>query len=166
MKLKNRKNNRNALLLLLVLTLPLLLFMSYYLIFVFTTLIKKPTKTKEKHISISDISRPSYNLTPLTIDTDLIIFPSDYDNIIETLGTQLTQHQKTTLLLFGETISKSNHKNITDAYKELIEKNIPILIPQEYMNEYLNKRFDEYKLQLETIPKEIGDSINIEKPYF
>lgn len=165
MDIKSKKNNRIVFPLLIVLVLPLVLLMSYYSTSVLGTLFHK-TEELQKPVSISEIERPSYTLNAIIIDTDLPKFPIDYDNLVKTLNLSLTQHQKTTLLLYGESISKSNHTNITDAYKELIEKDIPILIPQKYINEYLNNRFDEYKLQLESVPKEIEENINVEKLYF
>ena len=155
-----KKNNKIVFPLLIVLVVPLVLLMSYYSTSVLGTLFHK-TEELQKPVSISEIERPNYTLNAIIIDTDLPKFPIDYDSLVKTLNLSLTQHQKTTLLLYGESISKSNHTNITDAYKELIEKDIPILIPQKYINEYLNNRFDEYKLQLESVPKEIEKSIKI-----
>ncbi len=165
MEIKKRKNNKIVIPLLIVLSLPLAFFMSYYSISVLTTIFSTPEELP-KPISISDITKPTYSLSPLVIDTDLAKFPNDYDNLVNTLDISLTQHQKTTLLLYGESISKTTHTNITDAYKELVEKNIPILIPQEYINEYLNNEFEIHKLKLESIPEEIKNEINIVKESF
>lgn len=68
--------------------------------------------------------------------------------------------------MYGESISKSKHTNITDAYKELIEKNVPILIPQEYINEYLNSEIKNYSIQLTNIPKQLDEDISIQKTSF
>lgn len=165
MEKNRRKNNHFAFILLLLLSLPLIFFFSYYTTSIFAN-IPNPPKEESKLISISDITKPNYSLTPLVIDTDLPKFPSDYDNLVNTLGISLTQHQKTTLLLYGESLSKTTQTNITDAYKELIEKNIPILIPQEYINEYLNNEFEIKKLKLESIPEEINNGISIVKESF
>lgn len=160
-----RKNNNIAFILLLILSLPLVFFLSYFSTSAFTNTQSSP-QDKPKLISISDITKPNYSLPSLVIDTDLPKFPSDYDSLVQNLGLSLTQHQKTTLLLYGQTTTKSNHTNITDAYKDLIEKNIPIIIPQQYINEYLNIQFEEYKLILESIPQEIEEKISITKDNF
>jgi hypothetical protein len=80
--------------------------------------------------------------------------PSDYDSILNLLKTSLSQHEKTTLLLYGQATVKTNYTNITNAYTYLIQNNIPILIPQEYINRYMNTEFSTL-LNNEQMPEEI-----------
>jgi len=165
MEIKERKNNKVVFPLLLVLALPLTFFLLNYSSATLSSLVIETPNT-QKPLSINDIQEPNYSFDSLVIDTDLAKFPSDYDKLLNRLKISLTQHQKTTLLLYGETMVRSNHTNITDAYKELIEKDIPILVPQEYINVYLNGQFQSYKSTLGSIPKEIEEDISVKKGSF
>ncbi len=158
---KKKKNLDVPFALLLFISFPLALFMIYISFTILSTIINRESGIQqEKPKVITDIPKPSYAFTPLQIDTDLSKFPSDYDTLVESLRLTLTQHQKTTLLLYGETISKTKHTNITDAYKELIEKETPILIPQEYINQYLNDKIGEYeKMLTESVSQLDGDLV-------
>ena len=133
-----------TLLFLLSASLTLLLICTFFVI-------AKDNKKTEQEISntqeitpkptIEDIQIPNFDIQQIYSDTDLKKFPPDYDSTLSLLKTSLSQHQKTTLLLYGQTTVKTNYTNITDAYTYLIQNNIPILIPQEYINNYMNAEF-------------------------
>ena len=164
---KKKKNLHIPFALLLFASLPLVLFLIYFSFLNLSSLFEIPQAKQEKPISkLSDIVKPTYLLPVIQPDIDLIKLPTDYDSLVKTLKTSFTQHQKTTLLLYGESISKTKHTNITDAYKELAEKEIPILIPQEYINIYLENKFQEYKNTVGEINSEFKSSLNIQKASF
>lgn len=168
MKSKNKhKNIHLQFILLLLSSLPLTLFMTYISIPLISTPLDTETETtKDMSTLISEITPPSYSLNDIEVDTDLKKFPSDYDTLIDNLGISLTQHQKTALLLFGQTVTESKHSDITQAYMELLEKNIPILIPQEYINEYLNNEISKYETTLTQKFVQLTEEINVEKDTF
>lgn len=130
--------------LLLMISFPLTILLLYFLTYPITPLSKE---SHEKISKTTNISIPSYSFSEFNTDTNLFKFPSDYDSLVNTLGISLTQHQKATLLLYGESISKTEYTNITDAYLKLLELDIPILIPAEYINEYVEKEI--YKINTE-----------------
>ncbi len=164
-KTVDKKNNLIALILLFLITLPPL-FLIIYIYSQSTTSNSSVNSKKIVKEKITDIKKPTYDLNTFEIDTDLSKFPSDYDSLIKSLGISLTQHQKTTLLLYGETVSKAKNTNITDAYKELIEKEIPILIPQEYLNGYINMKIGEYKKMLTEKASQLEKDLTVEKTTF
>jgi uncharacterized protein YbaR (Trm112 family) len=160
----NKKKNSSvscALLFLLSASLTLLLICTFFVI-------AKDDKKTEQEISntqeitpkptIEDIQIPNFDIQQIYSDTDLKKFPPDYDSILSLLKTSLSQHQKTSLLLYGQTEVKTNYTNITDAYTYLIQNNIPILIPQEYINSYMNTEFTTL-LNNEQIPEGIKEEI-------
>lgn len=160
----NKKKNSSVsftLLFLLSVSLTLLLICTFFVI-------AKDNKKTEQEISntqditpkptIEDIQIPNFDIQQIYSDTDLKKFPSDYDSILSLLKTSLSQHQKTTLLLYGQTTVKTNYTNITDAYTYLIQNNIPILIPQEYINSYMNTELTTL-LNNEQIPERIKGEI-------
>lgn len=134
----------------------------FVLIFFATTLIivknslsirEQPFNTDTvKTIDLSLIKKPNYNIPKISSDTNLEILPSDYDSILNTLSSSLTQHQKMSLLIYGETESKSITKSVKEGYIELIEKDIPILIPEQYLKIYIDQQLDKYISQLNIIP--------------
>ena len=150
-----------TLLFLLSASLTLLLICTFFVI-------AKDNKKTEQEISntqeitpkptIEDIQIPNFDIQQIYSDTDLKKFPPDYDSTLSLLKTSLSQHQKTTLLLYGQTTVKTNYTNITDAYTYLIQNNIPILIPQEYVNSYMNTEFTTM-LNNEQIPEGIKEEI-------
>lgn len=121
--------------LLLLISLPLTLTVIY---FFFQEIFNNPIQSKIQTRNIPVISKPEYQLTENIPDLDLSKLPSNYDQITDKLNIQLTQHEKTTLLLYGESIHKSESSNITEAYTKGLELDIPLLIPQEYINQYVN----------------------------
>ena len=150
-----------TLLLLLSITLTLLLICTFFVI------AKDDKKTKQEisntqdttpKPTIEDIQIPNLDIQQIYSDTDLKKFPPDYDSTLKLLNISLSQHQKTTLLLYGQTEVKTNYTNITDAYTYLIQNNIPILIPQEYINRYMNTEFTTL-LSNEQIPEGIKEEI-------
>lgn len=150
-----------TLLLLLSISLTLLLICTFFVI----TKDNKKTKQEISNIqdttpkpTIEDIQIPNFDIQQIYSDTDLKKFPSDYDSTLKLLNTSLSQHQKTTLLLYGQTEVKTNYTNITDAYTYLIQNNIPILIPQGYINKYMNTEFT-ILLSNEQIPEGIKEEI-------
>ncbi len=136
------KNTHTLFALLLVLSLPLALGIPYYI----SQSISSTNNTHSLATTSTNktILPPSYSITELVIDTDLNKFPSDYNSLLETLNISLSQHQKMTLLLYGETVVKSEHSKVSDAYRELVEKEMPVLIPQEYLNIYINGEVKRY----------------------
>ncbi|NLZ24574.1 hypothetical protein GX888_02415, partial [Candidatus Dojkabacteria bacterium] len=139
---KKMKDTHTLFALLLVLSLPLALGIPYYI----SQSISSTNNTHSLATTSTNktISSPSYSITELVIDTDLNKFPPDYDSLLETLNISLSQHQKMTLLLYGETVVKSEYSKVSDAYRELIEKEMPVLIPQEYLNIYVNGEVKRY----------------------
>jgi len=106
----------------------------------------------EKTVDLSTIEKPNYNISKISFDTNLEILPTGYDHIVNTLNISLTQHQKMSLLIYGETESKSNQKSIQEGYGELINKNIPILIPEQYLKKYIDQILESYIFQLNEVP--------------
>ena len=157
-----------TLLLLLSISLTLLLICTFFVI-------AKDNKKTKQEISntqditpkptIEDIQMPNFDIQPIYSDTDLKKFPPDYDSILNLLKTSLSQHEKTTLLLYGQATVKTNYTNITDAYTYLIQNNIPILIPQEYINSYMNTEFSTL-LNNEQIPEGIKEDVKRESNTF
>ena len=160
----NKKKNSPisfTLLFLLSISLTLLLICTFFVI-------AKDNKKTKQEISntqetapkptIEDIQIPNFDIQPIYSDTDLKKFPPDYDSILNLLKTSLSQHEKTTLLLYGQATVKTNYTNITDAYTYLIQNNIPILIPQEYINSYMNTEFSTL-LNNEQIPEGIKEDV-------
>jgi len=147
-----KKNKHITFSLLLLLSLPLAILVIYLS---FNTLPFSYTKKENTTTKISEVVKPTHSVNSLEIDTDLSKFPSDYDTLIALLDTTLTQHQKTTLLLYGESVSLSKQESITKGYEELVKKNIPILIPQEYINRYLEEEFSKYLSLIEDKDKAI-----------
>ena len=150
-----------ALLLLLSISLTLLLICTFFVI------VKDSKKTKQEinnaqdttpKPTIEDISMPNFDIQQIYSDTDLNKFPSNYNSLLNLLNISLSQHQKTTLLLYGQTAVKTNYTNITDAYEYLIQNNLSILIPQEYITTYLNTEFSNL-LNNEQISEEIKQPI-------
>ncbi|MDX9739423.1 MAG: polysaccharide deacetylase family protein [Candidatus Dojkabacteria bacterium] len=135
-----REHSKSSILLRFGLLISLLLLAFIYLfenVNPESSTVVKPT-IKE---SIKEIQKPSYTVTTVGKDIDLPKFPQDYDLVLSTLNISLTQHQKTTLLLHGEGIVKSDQTDISSAYAYLIEKDLPTHIPQEYINIYLDSEF-------------------------
>lgn len=111
----------------------------------------------ENTVNLSTIEKPNYNIPKISPDTNLEILPSDYDHIINTLDISLTQHQKMSLLKYGETECKSNIKSIKEGYLELIEKEIPILIPEQYLKEYIDQQLNSQISQLYNVPIQLQE---------
>jgi peptidoglycan/xylan/chitin deacetylase (PgdA/CDA1 family) len=135
-----REHSKSSILLRFGLLISLLLLSGAYLLENSHTKSNTVTEPTIKE-SIKEIEMPSYTVTTVGIDTDLPKFPQDYDSVLSTLNISLTQHQKTSLLLYGESIVKSDQTEISSAYTYLIEKDLPIYIPQEYINIYLDSEF-------------------------
>lgn len=151
-----RKDAKSSIILRFGLLISLIvLCFSYLLEFVNSEAIT-PTKPTVKEIQ-KDIQKPSYILNPINKDIDLPKFPQEYDSLLNALNISLTQHQKTTLLLYGESIVKSDQSNINMAYAYLIDKDIPIHIPQEYINIYLDSQLEKYT---NSIPLQYKDSFS------
>jgi peptidoglycan/xylan/chitin deacetylase (PgdA/CDA1 family) len=104
---------------------------------------------KNIEIDLSDIQKPDTDISNLEIEYDLSKFPSNYDTFLIELNTHFTQQEKTLLLLHGQSTSLSTQLDVTDGYKELVEKGLPILIPQEYINIYFNSKFEELNMESE-----------------
>ena len=151
-----RENSKSSIPLRFGLLISLLLLSFTYLlenIHSETTTVETPT-VKER---VREIPKPSYTVTTTGRDINLPKFPPDYDSILSTLNISLTQHQKTTLLLYGESIVKSDQTDTTSAYAYLLEKDLPIHIPQEYINIYLDSEFTKYT---NSIPLQYKDSFS------
>lgn len=117
-------------------------------------------------VKIQNIEKPRYEIPKITFDKELKKFPDDYDYLITTLQISLTQHQKMSLLLYGETESKTTHTSIKNAYEQLIEKEIPILIPSQYIQTYIDTKLDEYISQLSVAPIQLRNVMSKEPPVF
>lgn len=128
---------------------------------------EQPSNTDNvKTINLSTIKKPNYNIPKISPDTNLEILPSDYDKIVKTFDTSLTQHQKMSLLIYGETESKSNLQSVKEGYFELIEKDIPILIPEQYLKIYIDQQLDKYISQLNKIPNQLIETQCMISPTF
>ena len=149
-------DSKSSILLRFGLLIFLLLLSFSYLLENVSSNIEKQTKPVAKE-SIPKIEKPSYLLNQIQKDRDLAKFPQDYETLLNTLDISLTQHQKTALLLYGESIVKSNQTNINIAYANLIEKNLPIHIPQEYINIYIDSELTKYT---DSIPNQYKDSFS------
>ncbi len=110
-----------------------------------------------KTVDLSTIEIPNYNISKISPDTNLEIFSSDYDNIVNILNISLTQHQKMSLLIYGETENKSNQKSVKEGYLELLEKDLPILIPEQYLKKYIKQQLDIYISQLYNVPIQLQE---------
>ncbi|MDD4382197.1 MAG: polysaccharide deacetylase family protein [Candidatus Dojkabacteria bacterium] len=93
------------------------------------------------------------NINPLI--ANLEILPPDYDTLVKKIGV-LTQHEKTRLLRYGQTLHSTDQPNLTDTYKYIYSNNLNVLIPQEYIDTYFISR-------ISSIIQDIKDSTVIEK---
>lgn len=71
--------------------------------------------------------------TPLPL-SKLDVFPQNYNKVVEKLGEIPTQHQKTELLLYSQSLLPSRIESLSQGYEYLLEKEQNILIPKEYVN--------------------------------
>ncbi len=133
-------------------------FFAIYLLLSDSSVSKEPAqKPKTNVTNLSQIEKPSYIIFETNIDTDLEIFPLDYDYIISSLDISLTQHQKMSLLLYGESESRSTLTSIQEGYIELIKKDIPILIPKQYIKKYIDEEIERYSVKLNQVPIQLQD---------
>lgn len=88
-------------------------------------------------------------------------FPSNYDDIVSKMG-DIDQHSKTKLLRYSQTLkSTKDIQSIAEGYRYLNENNIPVSIPQEYINIYFVS--EAYRisslLKISSLPKNIQNAV-------
>jgi peptidoglycan/xylan/chitin deacetylase (PgdA/CDA1 family) len=97
------------------------------------------TKTYTETIVLTEVERPDLDIKEIEIDRDLPLLPNNYDEIVNTFNLSLTHHQRVALLRYGQTVTESNNLKINEGYKELVEKKLPIYIPQQYITIYIEE---------------------------
>jgi peptidoglycan/xylan/chitin deacetylase (PgdA/CDA1 family) len=101
------------------------------------------------------------------IVASLEILPPDYDGIVKKIGV-LTQHEKTRILRYGQTLHSTDQSTITDAYSYIFANNLNVFIPQEYIDIYFLNHISLIiqKIKESTSNEDIIKQLNIRFPNF
>lgn len=98
---------------------------------------------------------------------NLEILPPDYDSIVKKIGV-FTQHEKTRILRYGQTLHSTNQPTVTDAYSYIFTNNLNVLIPQEYIDIYFLNQISlvVQKIKESTDNENLTKQLNIRFPNF
>jgi len=109
----------------------------------FTILPKNPPLT----IHPEDIQTREITVSDLTLN-ELEILPESYHDLTELLG-EFSAHELTTFLRYGSVLKSSTQTDITKGYEYLLDSQVNILVPQEYIDVYMLNEIENIATQLQ-----------------
>lgn len=98
------------------------------------------------HINADDIST-NIQIKQTNSLASLQILPDTYDSLVKDFG-DFSPHELTTYLRYSEVLKASNLQSVTEGYKYIQEKNLPLLIPQEYIDQYFLSQISDISKQV------------------
>jgi hypothetical protein len=111
-----------------------------------------------------DFSDIKYTEEDIEKDTFTVeILPSNYEEMEKNFGS-MGQHSKAELLRYTQTIQPSDFTTLKEAYIYLNKKEIPVVVPQEYINIYMISKIYEILeiLKKSNLPYEISHALEFQ----
>lgn len=93
------------------------------------------TETPTYSLNADAIKSETPNITSNTVE-ELDLLPQSYNALVQNLGT-FSSHELTTFLRHGKVVKSSDKQNLTEAYSSLVNSGTNILLPEEYIDQYL-----------------------------